>query len=106
MLAREEESIAIVKKCPMHFYSFSFYLLFENHRRMKEYVFKKSFAKKESQRSTDFSLRKEPNVISNYSNILKEKEQLNESHEFNRLSKCLKNVLKKHDKGKNYKIFL
>jgi hypothetical protein len=37
---------------------------------------------------------------------LKEKEKLNESHELNKLSICLKNLLKKHDKGKSYKTFL
>jgi hypothetical protein len=46
------------------------------------------------------------NVLGTFSNILKDKEKLNESHELNKLSQCLKNILKKHDKGKSYKTFL
>jgi hypothetical protein len=42
----DELPIIKVKKCPMHYYSFAFYLLLENHRRMKQYTIKKSFAKK------------------------------------------------------------
>ncbi len=79
----------------------------ENRRRKREWINKKSFAKKESQRSTDICSKKEINILGTHSDIVhKEKPVLNESHELSKLSKCLKNVLKKHDTKKTYKAFL